>query len=273
MINRDSGLARAFWERGRLDDCPILDFHAHMHTLASMYLPSASPEAMIETMKRCNTKMTAFCSHMALYHAWAEEAFNLSVAQKYPDYFRAYHAVIPGVTDYKQAVCRMEAHPSCYLGFKFHCDSHHTPLTDKAYAPFLSYMNARGLPALLHTWGGSEYNGVSVIREAAERHPNAVFICGHSFHGDWVNGAKMAKLCPNIYYELTAVMDNDGAIEILSEYAGSDRILFGTDLPWFDTRHGVGAVLSADINDEDRRNIFYKNGEKLLRSLGHSTGL
>jgi len=265
MINRDSALTRAFWENGKADDCPILDFHAHMHGLSSMYLPCGEPEDMIETMKRCNTKLTVFCSHMALYHAQCEEEYNLSVARRYPDYFKAYHAVLPGKTDFRAAVGRMEDNPSCYLGFKFHCDTHATPLTDPAYAPFLEYMDARGLPALLHTWGHSEYNGVDVVKAVALRYPNAIFICGHAFHGDWLRGAEISKECKNVYYEITAIADDYGSIELLCEKVGSERILFGTDLPWFDTHHGVGAVLSADIGDEDRRNIFYRNGEKLLR--------
>ena len=33
---------------------------------------------------------------------------------------------------------------------------------------------------------------------------------------------------------------------------------------WFSTMHGAGMVLSADISDEDRLNIFYRNGDKIL---------
>ena len=46
--------------------------------------------------------------------------------------------------------------------------------------------------------------------------------------------------------------------------AGSEKIVFGTDLPWFSTFYYVGAILEADITDEDRRNIFYRNGRRLL---------
>ena len=273
MINNDSALTKAFWEMGKLDDCPILDFHAHMHELSSMYLPSSSPESMIGSMKRCNTRLTVFCSHMALNYAECEEEYNLAVAKRYPDYFKAYHCVIPGKTDYDATVRRMEENKPSYLGFKFHCDSHSTALADPAYAPFLEYMDANGLPALLHTWGNSAYNGVDVVKAVALRYPNAIFFCGHSFHGDWLRGAEIAKDCPNLYYEITAIADDYGSIELLCEKVGSERVLFGTDLPWFDTHHGIGAVLSADINDEDRRNIFYRNGERLLERLGQKIAM
>ena len=267
MINSKSKLAQEFWEKGRLDDCYILDFHAHMHYSSVIYFPSASPEKMIETMKRCNTKLTVFCSHFALDYAEFEEEYNLKEAKRFPEYFKAYHAVVPNRTNYKETVERMEKNRQYYFGFKFHADFHGAPLTNDAYTPFFEYMNANHLPALLHTWGKSENDGADVVKKIAGRYPNAILICGHSFHGDWEYGAEMAKDYPNIYCELTAVMDNRGAIELLCDKVGSERVLFGTDLPWFDTHHGIGAVLSADITDDDMRNIFYRNGEKLLKEL------
>ena len=268
MMCKDSKLAQAFWEKGRLDDCYILDFHGHMHSLASMYLPSPSPERMIETMKRCNSKLTVFCSHVAMTYAECEEEYNLAPARQYPEYLKAYHAVIPRQTDFAKAASRMENNKGYYFGFKIHADWDATPLTDDAYTPFFEYMQANRLPALLHTWGKSPNDGADVVEKIARRYPDAVFFCGHSFHGDWEYGADMIREYPNLFCELTAVMDNYGAIELLCERVGSDRILFGTDLPWFDTHHGIGAVLSADISDEDRRNIFYRNGERLFSFLG-----
>ena len=267
MINKDSCLTRDFWEHGSLEDCFILDFHAHMHHLSSMYLPAYSPELMIEIMKRCNTKLTVFCSHMALGYAEFEEEYNLNVAKRYPGYFMAYHAIIPGYTDYKTAIARLEANSAYYLGMKMHADSDTTPLTSDEYKPFLEYLNEKRLPVLLHTWGNSKYNGVDIVAKLAENYPGATFICGHSFHDDWKNGAELIKAHTNLIAELTAVMDNRGAIEMLCDVVGSERILFGTDVPWFDTHHGIGAVLSAEITDDDRRNIFYRNGLRLLKRL------
>jgi hypothetical protein len=74
----------------------------------------------------------------------------------------------------------------------------------------------------------------------------------------------LAQDFPNIYLELTAVFDDIGVIEKFVNEAGSERMLFGTDLPWFDPHHAVGVLFSAQISDEDRRNIFYRNAEKLL---------
>jgi len=269
MINNKSKLAQDFWESGRLDDCPIYDFHAHMHHLPSIYFPSHSPESMIATMKRCNSKLTVFCSHYALDYAEYEEEYNLNEAKRYPEYFLAYHSVIPGKTDFKKMVERMEKNKQYYFGYgEVHADFHATAYTDDAYTPFFEYADANKLPALLHTWGHSPYSGVNIVKKIAERYPNITLLCGHAFHGDWKYGAEVMKDYPNMMPELTAVMDNCGMIELLCEVVGSDRIFFGVDLPWFDVHHGIGAVLSADISDDDMRNIFYRNGQRLLKEQG-----
>ena len=51
---------------------------------------------------------------------------------------------------------------------------------------------------------------------------------------------------------------------MLTETVGSERLLFGTDLPWFDEYQAVGGVLSARISDDDKRNIFYRNAERIF---------
>jgi predicted TIM-barrel fold metal-dependent hydrolase len=77
---------------------------------------------------------------------------------------------------------------------------------------------------------------------------------------------RLADEFPNFYYELTAVLDDRGPLDFFLEKArgGSRQVLFGTDLPWFSLHHGIGSVLSADMSDDDRRNIFYRNGVRLL---------
>ena len=107
-------------------------------------------------------------------------------------------------------------------------------------------------------------DGHDQVRRIAERYPEVVLICGHSFHGAWEEGIKVALDHRNIYFEHTALHDDRGVLEQLVEACGSERMLFGTDLPWFSTYTGLGAILAADIDDEDRRNILYRNAQRIL---------
>ena len=73
----------------------------------------------------------------------------------------------------------------------------------------------------------------------------------------------MARDHEHVYLELTAAYSVRGALEIMIEHAGSEKILFGTDHPWFDPRYGIGCILSAYMTDEDRRNILYRNAQRV----------
>ena len=45
----------------------------------------------------------------------------------------------------------------------------------------------------------------------------------------------------------------------------SDRIVYGTDMLWFDEYQAVGEVLSAKISEDDMRNILCRNAQKILK--------
>jgi len=102
------------------------------------------------------------------------------------------------------------------------------------------------------------------LRQVAERYPRVRLLLGHSCHDEWDAAVELARDFANVYLELTAVFDDRGVLEKYVRQAGSERLLFGTDLPWFDPHHAVGALLSADISDEDRHNICHRNAERLL---------
>lgn len=55
--------------------------------------------------------------------------------------------------------------------------------------------------------------------------------------------------------------------QLRSAECGSTRMVFGTDAPWFNYPYYIGSLLGADITDEDRRNICYRNAERLLKPL------
>ncbi len=263
-INPDSALAQRFWEEGRLADCPLLDFHAHMHECGGLFLPHETPEGMLRTMDAANVALLCFCGHVSMGVPQLGETPDLEAVRRYPDRLRAYHAVVSRYLDPGRDLARVEEHPEVYVGFKFHADWYGVPLSDPRHQPYWEYANAHRLLVLSHTWGQSANDGPAEVEKVLKQYPDLVFIAGHSFHGEWSRGPELVREYPNLYLELTAVLDNRGELDKMVAALGSERILFGTDLPWFSTFHGLGAVLSAEMSDDDRRNILYRNGAKLL---------
>src|SRR6202008_498381 len=122
-----------------------------------------------------------------------------------------------------------------------------------------------------HTFGESPFNSPDLFAEAAERHPRARFLMGHSGYGEWEKSVAIARRCPNVYLDLTSVVQAldfsqmpggslmprvpvisphvNGLIEYMVETAGSKKVVFGSDLPW-DSQHyhavaGLGVRLTA----------------------------
>jgi predicted TIM-barrel fold metal-dependent hydrolase len=262
----DSPLAREFWQKGRSETCPIYDMHGHMGAMHSIYFPRPDAPDMVRTMDECGVRMLLFSHHTALFAPALGNQRAVEAVRRFPDRLRAYCSVNPNYPEQLDAALpTLEALiPDVYLGFKFLPDYHGIALTDERYRPAWEYADERELLVLTHTWGGSALDGPDVVREVAARYPRVKLLLGHSCHGAWDAAVDLARSFENLYLELTAVFDDRGVLGKFVREAGSERMLFGTDLPWFDPHQAVGALLSAEISDDDRHNICHRNAERLL---------
>lgn len=265
-MSKLSTLGEQFFALGKVDDCPVYDMHGHMGPHYGMHIPIVDEESTVHCMDRAGVKMLVFSHHSAIVSCLGN-TMSVTAVRKFPDRFRAYCAINPNHSDVaKQEIETFGDYSDVYVGFKFLADYHNCKLTDERYRLAWETADAKGLLVLLHTWGGSEFTGYEQLSEVAERYSNARIIAGHSLHGDWSHAIDLVKRFSNIYLELCAVMDEEqGVLEKFVKNLGSERILFGTDFPWFDFHYYIGAILGAQISDEDRRNIFYRNAQKLLR--------
>jgi predicted TIM-barrel fold metal-dependent hydrolase len=237
-----------------------------MGTMASIYFPRPDAADMVRTMDECGVRLLVFSHHSALFSPDLGNRLAIEAVHQFPGRLRAYCAVNPNYPEQFEAALPTldELIPDVYVGLKFLPDYHGIALTDDRYRPAWEYANERELLVLTHTWGGSKLDGAKVIRKVAARYPQVKLMLGHSCHGKWDAAVDLARSFGNLYLELTAIFDDRGVLEKFVREAGSDRMLFGTDLPWFDPHQAVGALLSAEITDEDRHNICHRNAERLL---------
>ena len=261
----DSPLARAFWEHGRCDDCPVYDMHGHMGPFYAIYFPRPDAADMVGTMDEAGVRMLVFSHHAALFSPELGNQPSIDAVRQFPDRLRAYLAINPNYPERVAAdLAAFDRHRDVFVGLKFLASYHGISMTDVRNRAAWEFADERSLLVLAHTWEGADYCGPAQVREIAQRYPHLKLLMGHSLHTNWDAAVRMVRDFPNTYAELTAVLDDYGAIEKLVDQAGSDRMLFGTDLPWFDPHHGIGCLLSADITDEDRHNILHRNAETLL---------
>jgi len=259
-------LRQEFYEKGRFSGFPVYDMHGHMGPFYGIHFPFPDADSMVKDMGRAGVKMLVFCHHSALFSPDTGNAANIEAVRKYPDRLRAYCCVNPNYPDIiKRDLATFDMHADVYVGFKMHASYHGHTLTDDAYRPVWEFADERKLLVLMHTAGvSSSLCGPAPVRKIAEKYNNAALLLGHSCHGSWDEAIRLVKDFPNVYLELCALMTEKGVLERMVAAGAVDRMLFGTDYPWFSHNYYIGAVLGADIEDEDRKKIFSSNGQKLL---------
>lgn len=269
-----SALYRAFMQYGRADDCPIIDLHGHWGPLYGLHLPAQADADVIRHMDRAGVRLLVFCHHHALFSPDIGNAANIRAVQTCPHRLRAWCGINPHYPELVRAdIGLLSEHPGVFVGFKMLSSYHQVALTDPRYRVVWEYANTHRLPVLMHTWGGDAFCGVDQVAVIAERYPHVTLVAGHSFHGDWTGAVRLAQTAPNLYLELTAVLDERGAVEPLVEAAGPDRVVFGTDCPWFSYHYYIGALLAAGFSDDDCRMILYGNAHRILANGLHGISL
>jgi len=264
-LNPESELAQRFWEDGKVADCPIYDMHGHMGIDGSLFFPNITPEKMLKLMDRAGVRKLCFSHHLALHAPGFSDVRTCELIRPFGDRFGFYAAINPNAPQQYRPI--LEAYDSFrpwIVGLKCLADYHHVPMDSPLYDEAFRFAVERDLPVLLHTWGGSRYNAPERVRPVLERHPGLRLIFGHCFRPELEKAVALARDYPRTYLELTSIPGYSAIVEYLCGEVGSGRILFGTDLPWFDEHQAIGGILGAGISDEERRDIFYRNARKLL---------
>ncbi len=258
-------LAEQFWKNGKMDDCPVYDMHGHMGAHYAIYMKRCEADDMVKHMRRIGVKKLVFSHHKVLFGSM-RNAEVIEICKRHPDILRAYVGIVPKYPDdIKEDLALFDKWAPYAVGLKFLAGYYNIPVTDKSWAYALDFANERGIPVLNHTWGGNNCNNGPKMLEIAQKYPNAKFFMGHSIYGDWDYAERVVKETPgNVWLELTAIPGELGKVEMLAQRVGSDRLLYGTDMPWFDEYQAVGGILAAELSDDDKRNILYRNAESIL---------
>ena len=176
------------------------------------------------------------------------------------------------------------------------------PVDGPAYEPVYRHAEERGMPIVLHptvpSWG--EYvkdhsmipmAGLMIDHSFAmlrlilggvlERHPRLQFVQPHAGgvlpylwgrirNQTEVMGRGMEHITrsPNEYYQrvyLDMVSPSALAMRFAYDFAGPDRLLFGSDHPWVDINTFVKLVEEMDVPEEDKARIFGSNAQRLFK--------
>ncbi|OPY93144.1 MAG: Amidohydrolase [Syntrophaceae bacterium PtaU1.Bin231] len=260
-MNNPSLYAAGFLRTG-VSPLPIIDVHAHMGQVYGTSLSMATAGEMIAVMDRENIE-AVFCSpHSALFDPGAGNAELESAMAQYPGRFRGYCAFNPNYPsdmpgDAKEWIAKG------YIGFKFLPEYHRRPIGCPEYERALRFADAHALVLLVHTWGDSPYNSPRQLARIPEDYPNVTLILGHSAPGELDAAIALAAQYPRVYLDLCDIHRHSGIVDRMVAGAGAQKVLFGTDIPWYDPAYCLGSVLFSRISDEEKALILYGNAKRI----------
>ena len=245
--------------------CPVIDSHGHLGPFYGIYMPEAPLEKMIAGMGRCGIESIILSPHDALSGDSREgNRQMLDAVTRYPGRVYGYCTINPNFPEEIPGEMDRYLGKPGVVGFKIHPSMHAYPADGDRYRPVWERANQDKLMVLSHTWGVSGGCGAADMRKIAERYPDVRLILGHSCYGAWEEAIALAEAFPNVYLELTAAYHVYGLLEWMCRKAGSHKVLFGTDYPWFDPMVAIGCVVFAHIAEDEMRNILYDNARGLI---------
>jgi predicted TIM-barrel fold metal-dependent hydrolase len=104
--------------------------------------------------------------------------------------------------------------------------------------------------------------------DIAKRYPEAIFQYAHiGGGGDWEYACKSFKDYPNIYVDTSGSNNEADMIDFALKYLGENRLLFGTDSSYY---QGVGNILASNLNEVQRKKIFFENYNNILKKGGRN---
>lgn len=272
-LNNSAYLAE-FLKYGRLKSVKIIDTHTHMGGIYGCALPVSGIDGCIKLMDEENVESIWCSSHADLFNI-NEDNINSETKElikRYQSRVKGYYVFNPNRKEtYLRGINEVLSNKS-FIGFKFLPNYHNAALDGDGYAEVLEFADKNKLIVLSHTWGDKPHNSMKEVINILKCYHNLTFITGHSAPGDLDGAIAAARKYENAYLDLCDIHRHAGIVEKMVKSVGAERVLFGTDMPWYDPDYCIGSVLCAKISDADREKIFYKNAERLLKKINFATG-
>lgn len=248
-----------------ITEFPVIDCHNHLGKWVQFHIPQdGTVEQMVNSMDSLGIDKCAISAFASIGPDYVYgNNMLLDAIRKFPDRVLGYVTLNPNypediIAEYER--CNVNDN---IIGIKLHQNQHGRPLDYKGYDPVFKYANDRSMLILIHIWGIAQ---VCIIEKLAQEYPNITFIMGHT----GADATAMTKAIDvinkysNVYGDTALSMAFQGNIEWLAAEANNDRILFGSDMPFYSPIHTVARIALAEISDDAKKAIFGGNFTRIL---------
>jgi len=252
-------------------DLPIVDCHGHLGQYGLQHIPAGgSADALITMMDSLGISTLCLSSHLALSPDFrAGNRLAVEAAAEHPGRLAVYLVFNPtypaaaGLED----LARNVGGPGV-IGVKLHTTLHQAGAGDERFLPAYEFAREKGKMVLCHTWGVADIRG---IEQMARRFPDVPILMGHSGGYEipaMEEAMRVARENANAFLDLTLSGMFEGVVEAFVKGSGSEKVLFGSDMPFIDPRANLGRVVFARVPDVDKERILARNMRGLLDRVG-----
>lgn len=153
----------------------------------------------------------------------------------------------------------------------------HVKINDPLFYPVIEKFIDLKMIILMHVGIGKsrinydpgEPENVSIPEDfvdIAKRYPEAMFQFAHLAGGeDWEDACNTLRNSPNVFVDISGSNNDANIVDFAVSTVGVDRLFFGCDNSFY---QGVGHLLAANLDDEQRKKIFFDNYNNILRKSG-----
>ena len=248
-------------------ETPVIDMHSHVGNEGKMGMADDA-DTYVRIMDAAGVDRSPVSG---LFYGEARRC-NENTARfvsQHPDRFMGVAFVTPHYPD--EAIPELE-HAFDQLGMvflKLYPDYFRKPIDDPGYDPIFEWCSEREIIVKSHT---SFTGGADTLTDPlrfiglAKKYPRIRWVLAHSGNSTagQYHAIEAAQSSRNVYVETCTSFGEHGTIERLVAGAGSDRVLYGSDMPLMDARPQVGRIATANISAEDKRRVLGLNAMDLL---------
>ncbi|RJP19766.1 MAG: amidohydrolase [Candidatus Abyssobacteria bacterium SURF_5] len=162
-------------------------------------------------------------------------------------------------------------------GIKLHpAEGHYYPRDERLW-PAYKKIQELEMPVITH--GGLfmmardvHYTRPSNFEPVLESFPELKLVIAHLGHGFWDESIALAKKYRNVCFDTSAVLSGVEHLQILTDEEGVDlirklgidRVMFGSDYPWFDPRMDLKRFLRLPLTPPEKEKVLGENSRNIL---------
>lgn len=241
----------------RIRDFKKIDAHAHVGYFGGWCDVGVTPEEMIAQMDLYNIEKTVISTYPI--------GESIEAVDKYPDRLIGAAWINPCEAGcIEQARDAVENHG--FKAIKLHPLLNAYVANDPCVFPVAELAGELDIPLMIHT-GHPPFSLPWSVAQLAELYPDVKMVMVHMGHGNgiYIQAAiDLAKKYDNLYLE-TSGMPMHTKIKEAYETVGSDRVMWGTDMPFHHPTVEAQRTLVSGLEDDQLKDVFYNNVKALLK--------